>query len=89
MLFGAVVDDTHAHLVPSRNPELGNAGAVKLGAQAQFGVQAKVIVAVWLVTFWHTNTPAHSVAAGERNIRKGGVSMAEIVDLDKIGSWRI
>lgn len=70
MLFGAVVDDAHAHFVPIRDPEFGNAAVVKFGTQAQFGVQAKIFVAVWLVTFWHTNTPAHSVAAGERNIRK-------------------
>lgn len=72
MLFGAVIDDTYAHFVPSRDPEFGNAAVVKFGTQAQFGVQAKVLVAVWLADtlFWHTNTPAHSVAAGERNIRK-------------------
>lgn len=64
MLFGAVVDDAHAHFVPIRDPELGNAGAVKFGTQAQLGVQAKILVAGRLVTFWHTNTPAHSVAAG-------------------------
>lgn len=71
MLFGAVVDDAHAHFVPSRDPKLGNAGAVEFGTQAQLGVQAQVLAVVWLVTLWHKNTPAHSVAAGERNIRKG------------------
>lgn len=73
MLFGAVVDDAHAHLLPGCDPELCNAGAVELGTQAQLGVQAQVLVAGRLADtlFWHTNTPAHSVAAGERNIRKG------------------
>lgn len=70
MLFGAVVDDAHAHFVPSRDPELGNAGTVKFGTQAQFGVQAQILVAGWLVTFWHKNTPVHSVAAGRGEYTK-------------------
>lgn len=70
MIFGAVVDDAHAHFVPIRDPELGNAGVVELGTQAQLGVQAQILVVGRLVTFWHTNTPAHSVAAGQRNIRR-------------------
>lgn len=66
MLFRAIVDDAHAHFVPGRDPELGNAGAVELGAQAQLGVQAQILAAGRLTDtlFWHTNTPAHSVAAG-------------------------
>ena len=71
MLFGAVVDDAYAHLLPGSNPELGNAGAVELGTQAQLGVQAQVLAAGQLVTLWHTNTPMHSVAAGQKEYTKG------------------
>lgn len=53
MLFGAVVYDTDAHFFPGRDPEFGDAGAVKLGTQAQLRVKTQVL-AVWFVdALWH------------------------------------
>ena len=43
MLFGAVVQHTHPHLLGCGNGKFGNAGLVELGTQAELRIEAQVL----------------------------------------------
>lgn len=43
MLFGAVVQHTHPHLLGCGNGKFGNAGLVEFGTQAELRIEAQVL----------------------------------------------